>query len=130
MNKNLKKVTLWHIVWFLIYISPFFAWLFMAISNNGIQVTNRASMDSMYIGWQYVIDRNNIFLNWFVDVYKLISQNSSFAFAPNIETFLIIACYWLTMVSLFRILVDFILIVPRICNNFMNKLTRQERSDL
>lgn len=130
MNRPLRKVTFWHILWFLVYIAPFIAWLCMAISNQGIQVNNRASMDSMFIGFQYVIDRNNIFLNWFVDVYKVISQNSSFAFAPNIESFLIIICYWFVMVSFFRLIVDIALMIPRLCHSMLHKLSRESEKDL
>ena len=130
MHNSLKKVTLWHIFWFLVYIAPIIAWLCLSISNSGIQVTSRASMDSMFIGFQYIVDRNNIFLNWFVDIYKVISQNSSFALAPNIESFLIIICYWVLMVSCFRIILDLALFIPRICHNMIHKLSRERGQEL
>lgn len=130
MHNSLKKVTLWHIFWFLIYITPFLAWLFMSITNSGIQVTSRSGMDGMFIGWQYVIDKNNIFLNWFVDVYKIISQHSNFELGNNMESFLLISCYWVLMVSFFRIIVDLALFIPRICHNMIHKLSRERGNEL
>lgn len=130
LGKSLKRVSLWNIIWFLIYLIPFIGWLILAIANNGNALTNRFSMADIYIGFQYVFDLNNIFINWLVDIYRLISQNSNFIIGSNIESVLIISCYWLIFVTLMRLIVEIVLVLPRVCFDFLHKFNKGENKDL
>lgn len=124
MNKSFKRISVYNFIWGLVVCLPLFIFVVYAIANQGQNIGAKIGMGDILIGFQYVIDSNNIFLQMFVRLYKLFSQNNNFVLGNNFETILLYFSAWLLYVSFFRVCVDLLLVVPRVCDSFLHKLTK------
>lgn len=128
-NKRLyKKLTTWF--WWLIATLPiimllgyFLYYIFNKNNNSGFDLNN--SIESVYYNFDNMTESSGILFNklysMFLNLFRLFGITDNFTDNMFVG-FMIYSLSWFILVHILHLIVDIILLLPRICQRFIERV--------
>lgn len=113
MRKRTINFTADTIFWYAIYLMPVLAYLIYLINAGATPLSFDGFLTSINLG----ILADNVFVNTLADIFgagglvPVFADNGAF-----------IALVWFALMNLLHVFIDLILVLPRLCHKFLDKI--------